>query len=272
MAGIVARRTASAAVSTVNSSSALISWSPQSAGQTATALLDLTDKLSSSSTVLVHAHSGSICYCCYSTAAELLQIEMATSSAHTRHRISRRSPNLCPRHSRQAVCKPPSATTGRQSQQGTQRLFLDSADLRQWERYATCLSQSAAGLKTPVMQVHTLHPESAFKLQVATCFICCPVLCPVSCRWAPTGTLYGFTTNPLILHRDGVPCTIQACKQLLEVVRGRVGVSCTALHTACSRGAVGDGAVSGYPGWSVLLPCSTSNARQSAPNTPIVRA
>ncbi len=64
----------------------------------------------------------------------------------------------------------------RLAQQGTQRLFLDSADIRQWE------------------------------------------------KWAPTGTLHGFTTNPLILDRDGVPCTLGACKQLLHTV----GAGCTA--------------------------------------------
>jgi len=41
----------------------------------------------------------------------------------------------------------------------------------------------------------------------------------VCCRWAPTGTLYGFTTNPLILDRDRVPCTIESCKQLALTVR-----------------------------------------------------
>lgn len=77
---------------------------------------------------------------------------------------------LARRRQRHAVVTAAAAASDRPSQRGSQRLFLDSADIKQWE------------------------------------------------RWAPTGTLYGFTTNPLILDRDGVPCTLDSCKQLLSVV------------------------------------------------------
>lgn len=80
-----------------------------------------------------------------------------------------RPPHCCQCRGRQRQL-PIAAAHGRVAQQGTQRLFLDSADVKQWH------------------------------------------------KWAPTGTLYGFTTNPLILDRDGVPCTLDACKQLLTTV------------------------------------------------------
>jgi transaldolase len=38
-------------------------------------------------------------------------------------------------------------------------------------------------------------------------------------RWFPTGCLYGFTTNPLILQRDGVPCTLEALAGLVSEAR-----------------------------------------------------
>jgi len=34
-------------------------------------------------------------------------------------------------------------------------------------------------------------------------------------RWFPLGCLHGFTTNPLILQRDGVPCTFEALSALV---------------------------------------------------------
>jgi hypothetical protein len=79
------------------------------------------------------------------------------------------------------------AAAARQAQRGTQRLFLDSADLQQWR------------------------------------------------KWAPTGTLYGFTTNPLILDRDGVPCTIAAVKQLLAAVRSVAPASSSSRDCAPNR-------------------------------------
>ena len=48
----------------------------------------------------------------------------------------------------------------------TMRLYLDSADIKQWE------------------------------------------------KWAESGMFYGFTTNPTILKRDGVQCTLQALRNL----------------------------------------------------------
>jgi transaldolase len=38
-------------------------------------------------------------------------------------------------------------------------------------------------------------------------------------RWFPLGTLYGFTTNPLILQRDGVACTFEALAELVGEAR-----------------------------------------------------
>lgn len=38
-------------------------------------------------------------------------------------------------------------------------------------------------------------------------------------RWFPLGSLYGFTTNPLILQRDGVPCTVEALSALVAEAR-----------------------------------------------------
>jgi len=37
-------------------------------------------------------------------------------------------------------------------------------------------------------------------------------------NWSTSGTLYGFTTNPIILQRDGVPCTLAAIQQLVRKV------------------------------------------------------
>lgn len=86
---------------------------------------------------------------------------------------------LCPSPQLRPRAKGRTAAVGfgrtRSKQHGSQRLFLDSADTREWE------------------------------------------------KWAPTGTLYGFTTNPLILDRDRVPCTIESCKQLALTAR-KLGV------------------------------------------------
>lgn len=35
-------------------------------------------------------------------------------------------------------------------------------------------------------------------------------------RWLPSGLFYGVTTNPLILQRDGVPCTLEALGRLVR--------------------------------------------------------
>lgn len=34
--------------------------------------------------------------------------------------------------------------------------------------------------------------------------------------WLPTGLFYGVTTNPLLLQRAGVPCTLEQCAKLVE--------------------------------------------------------
>eukprot|EP00242_Pyramimonas_sp_CCMP2087_P010513 CAMPEP_0198221208 /NCGR_PEP_ID=MMETSP1445-20131203/82626_1 /TAXON_ID=36898 /ORGANISM="Pyramimonas sp., Strain CCMP2087" /LENGTH=252 /DNA_ID=CAMNT_0043899257 /DNA_START=153 /DNA_END=911 /DNA_ORIENTATION=+ len=59
-------------------------------------------------------------------------------------------------------------SSSKRSNQSRLRLFLDSADEREWEKYF------------------------------------------------PTGVLYGITTNPSILKRDGVPCTVSSLRDLAE--------------------------------------------------------
>jgi hypothetical protein len=94
------------------------------------------------------------------------------------------------------------------------RLFLDSADIRQWRRFVpTGAHQQPKGAEARAAALSRTNPRP------------CPAPLwrraqrPAPPPFArPAGALYGVTTNPAILEKDGVPCTLEAAAGLAREV------------------------------------------------------
>ena len=114
------------------------------------------------------------------------------------------------------------------------RFFLDSANAKQWELWFT------TGLFHGKSHTHACHPLACIQPFLATHSVLRhAVPCPVPCA-TPHHTnvthylLYptGFTTNPQILEKDGVKCTLKSLSSLAKTVGSYIRV----LVHACPGG------------------------------------
>jgi len=106
------------------------------------------------------------------------------------------------------------------------RLYLDSADYEQWKRYVVLASTGwrcwttrggeTEGRRDGEGTEREAPTPTRQRLTDARSLPVILMLFAVT-RWSETGMFYGFTTNPTILKRDGVKCTLPSIRQMTRL-------------------------------------------------------